>query len=63
MNDRTTILAGAAVGALVGAAAAYLVLTPRGRRLRAEVEPVLRELLAELGEPAEAPATVRPPRG
>lgn len=48
MNDRSTIVLGAALGGLIGAAAAYLIFTPRGRALRAEVEPVVRDLLAEL---------------
>jgi gas vesicle protein len=41
------VIAGAVVGALVGAAAAYLFLTERGRGLRDRFEPAIEDLQRE----------------
>jgi gas vesicle protein len=41
------MMAGAVVGAFVGAAAAYLFFTDRGRELRARMEPMVDELRQE----------------
>lgn len=48
MNDtQSRIIAGAALGALCGAAAAYLFFTERGRVLRDRLEPSVDELRRE----------------
>ncbi len=44
MRDGAALLLGAAAGALVGGALGWLLLTPEGRRRRAELEPRLIEL-------------------
>jgi gas vesicle protein len=41
------MMAGAAVGALVGAAAAYLFFTDRGREIRNRIEPLVDDLRQE----------------
>lgn len=41
MSEQTRVCAGAAIGALVGAAAAYLFFTERGRVLREQIEPAI----------------------
>ena len=48
MKDRHTIVGGAVLGALVGAAAGYLYFTERGRRFRREVEPELQTIVREV---------------
>ena len=48
MNDQTSILLSALVGAVVGGCAGYLFLTEEGRRLREDLEPKLADLVAEL---------------
>ena len=48
MTDRSSILLGALAGAVVGAAAGYLLFTEEGRRLREDMEPKLRDLMGEL---------------
>jgi hypothetical protein len=48
MKDRQTIVGGAVLGALVGAAAGYLFFTERGRRFRREVEPELQTIVREV---------------
>jgi hypothetical protein len=47
VDDRTSILMGALVGALVGGACGFLFLTERGRRVRENLEPRLSELVNE----------------
>jgi gas vesicle protein len=42
-------MAGALVGALVGAAACYLFFTERGRGMREKIEPAIDELRHEFG--------------
>jgi len=41
------MMAGAVVGALVGAAAAYLFYTDRGREMRTRIEPMVDDLRQE----------------
>ena len=41
MNEQTRVWTGAMVGAIVGAAAAYLFFTDRGRAVRDRIEPAL----------------------
>jgi gas vesicle protein len=45
MNERAAILFGAMAGAAAGSLAGYLFLTERGRRLRAEWQPTLEDVL------------------
>ena len=59
MSERTALLAGAAAGAVVGAAAAFLFFTGRGRAVRDEIEPALRDLAREAGRLQGAVAHVR----
>lgn len=47
MNERSLIMAGAAVGALVGAAASFLFFTERGRDMRDRMEPAVDDLRQE----------------
>ena len=47
MNEQSRMLAGAGVGALVGAAAAYLFFTERGRTVRDRMEPMVDDLRQE----------------
>ena len=49
MNESRVVVAGAIVGALVGAAASYLFFTDAGKQMRNRVEPALDELRRELG--------------
>ena len=41
MNEQTRVFAGAMMGACIGAAAAYLFFTERGRGVRDRIEPAL----------------------
>lgn len=50
MDDRAKLLAGSIAGAAVGMAVAYLYFTPRGRSLRRDIEPLVDELVRELGK-------------
>ena len=47
MNEQSQVMAGAIVGALVGAAASYLFFTDRGRELRDKLEPAINDLQRE----------------
>lgn len=47
MTERNAIWAGAAVGALVGGAAAYLFFTDAGRHMRDRMEPAVDDLMGE----------------
>jgi gas vesicle protein len=47
MRERHTIAWGAILGTVVGATAAYLFFTERGRRFRRDVEPELETLVRE----------------
>ena len=47
MNEQTRIVAGALVGAVVGAAATYLFFTDRGRVMRERIEPAVDEMRRE----------------
>ena len=49
MNTQSRIFADAALGALCGAAAAYLFFTERGQMLRDRFEPAVDELKREFG--------------
>ena len=49
MSEQSRVIAGAAVGALIGAAAAYLFFTDRGRDLRDRFEPLVDDLRHEFG--------------
>ncbi len=47
VNERSLIMSGAAVGALIGAAASFLFFTERGRHLRDRMEPAVDDLRQE----------------
>ena len=47
MNDSRTIVAGAMVGALIGAAATYLFFTDAGKGVRDRMEPAVDDLRRE----------------
>lgn len=47
MNEQTRVYAGAMLGALVGAAAAYLFFTENGRVLRDRIEPAVDDMRRE----------------
>ena len=47
MREQSRVMAGAVVGALVGAAAAYLFFTERGREVRDRFEPMVDDLRQE----------------
>lgn len=47
MSEQTRMMAGALVGALVGAAACYLFFTDNGREMREKIEPAVDELRNE----------------
>ena len=47
MNEQSRVTAGAVVGALVGAAAAYLFFTDRGREMRDRIDPLVDDLRHE----------------
>ena len=47
MNEQSRVTAGAVVGALVGAAAAYLFFTDRGHEMRDRIEPLVDDLRHE----------------
>lgn len=47
MNERTAIVAGALVGAMTGAFAAYFFFTERGREMRDRLEPMVDDLRHE----------------
>ena len=49
MNDSRIMVAGALVGALVGAAASYLFFTNAGGELRSRIEPAVDDLRREFG--------------
>ena len=50
MSEQTRVMAGALVGALVGAAACYLFFTENGRRMREKIEPAIDDLRHEFGK-------------
>ena len=50
MTERSQVVAVTVHGAAVGALAGYMMLTPRGRSLRRQLEPALRGLGRELNE-------------
>jgi gas vesicle protein len=47
VSEQSRMMAGAVVGALVGAAAAYLFYTERGREMRTRIEPMVDDLRQE----------------
>ena len=47
MSEQTRIMAGAAVGALIGVAATYLFFTEGGRGFRERLEPAIDDLRGE----------------
>ena len=47
MSEQSRVMAGAVVGALIGAAAAYLFFTDRGRDMRNRIEPMVDDLRHE----------------
>jgi gas vesicle protein len=47
VNEQSRVAAGAVVGALIGAAAAYLFFTDRGRDMRERIEPLVDDLRHE----------------
>lgn len=47
MNDYGKIWAGATLGAVIGAAAAYLFFTPEGQQMRDRLEPAVDNLMSE----------------
>jgi len=48
VTDKALVCTGAAVGALVGTAAAYLFFTERGRGFRSRLEPAMDDLMREV---------------
>jgi hypothetical protein len=48
MSERNHTAWAVALGAVVGGAVAYLFLTEKGRKLRAQIEPRIGELINEL---------------
>jgi hypothetical protein len=50
MSDNTQTMAAAVVGAVLGGLAGYLFFTPRGRTLRAQLEPALDDMMGELNQ-------------
>ena len=48
MNDRERGIAAAAVGAVIGAMAGYILFTERGREVRRRLEPALEDFAQEL---------------
>lgn len=48
VDDRTRVAMCVGLGALIGGAAGYLLLTQRGRELREELEPKLGDLAGEV---------------
>lgn len=59
VNERTVIWLGAVAGAVVGGAAAYLLFTERGRRLREQLEPRIAELAGEVARARSVAAEAR----
>jgi gas vesicle protein len=59
MDERTTLVAGSVVGAVIGMAVSYLFFTRRGRALRRELEPVVEEFLREAARFQQAVQQVR----
>ena len=49
MSEGSRVCLGATLGALCGAAVAYLVFTERGRELRERIEPAVDDLRHEFG--------------
>lgn len=49
MNDSRVMVAGALVGAIVGAAASYLFFTDAGQQVRSKLEPAIDDLRSEFG--------------
>ena len=47
MRERNAVVTGAAVGALIGGAAAYLFFTEPGRHMRDRMEPAVDDLMRE----------------
>ncbi len=47
MSERTAVMAGALVGALVGSLGSYLFFTERGREMRDRLEPAIDDLRRE----------------
>ena len=47
MNERSIIMVGGIVGAIVGAASAYMFFTPNGQRFRVEAEKNLTTFMHE----------------
>jgi gas vesicle protein len=47
VNERYRICAGATLGAIAGAAVAYLFFTEQGREVRDQIEPAVDELMGE----------------
>ena len=47
MTERYAMVAGAAIGAVIGAAASYIFFTERGRHLRDRMEPAVDDLMRE----------------
>jgi hypothetical protein len=48
MNDRTVIVLSSIVGAAIGGAAGFLLLTERGRAIAREIEPRVDELTRDI---------------
>ena len=49
MNERSRVVLGATLGAICGAAVAYLFFTDRGRNVRERIEPTVDDLRREFG--------------
>lgn len=47
MSDRDVMIMGGMIGALVGAGVGFALFTPRGRQLRAELQPEIESVMRE----------------
>jgi len=47
MNDRSLMILGGMLGAVVGVGAGFVLFTERGRRLRAELQPEIETMVRE----------------
>jgi hypothetical protein len=54
MDARAKMVMGSILGAAVGTAVAYVYFTPGGKRLRRDVEPLVDDLVREIGRVHQA---------